>query len=538
MALLPIQQMSPTETGWEAVRLGVYASLPTSQADRAPLATKGDLLKSCRIHLDLLLRSYLEEVAGEFFDIEQHSSRIETFGRLKGVENILGASVKPKLDAILNIEKGSHLYRLAHEIWRGFSVSIVSAALGRVFALRLVNELYRCLGVWDRVQDYEDQWLHISARLRELYDGSFDDDLFSAGSDPDLLRRAREEFAADDIDGLDRLANEAGERLWLRRFIEFARFVSMIRREHATVGTPRLFISAQHRVPSATAFAQSVPLLLQGGTLRDGRPRVEVSQVGPGAASDEHIERLVKAQIWQSDAVLGVIPKDWTGDYVGGPKNLEWVASETDHALLLSRKVHLFVQRGTDHKRVREEFGKKFRLLSPAEDRLPEAERRRLLLDKFKDFVHDEFQYDGDAPEIKRLEEVVDSARRRHAQDLVRGLLQQFSREDRYVILKVQQIARYKTARTEILRRLARDGVNDRFFRKPEEATLAFGRAWENSRKRFLRINGHQIGLIAREGQSYRGNLRTILDYLRPELEAQRITKWNDELIEQILQGL
>lgn len=503
-----------------------------------PLDTKENLLKSCRIHLDLLLRSYLEEVAAEFFDIEHHASRIETFQRLKQVEDVLAASVKPKLEAILNTKKQSHLFRLAQQIWASFSLSVVSAALGRVFALRLVNELYRCLGVWDRVQDYEDQWLQVSASLRDLFGGSFDA-LFQAGSDPDLLRRAREEFAGDDIDGLDRLAMEAHGRLWLQRFIEFARFVWIIRRERPSVGTPRLFISAQHRIAPSTAFVQTVGTVLQGRVLRDGRPLAEISQVGRGTGGDEHhIERLVKSRIWNSDVVLGVIPKDWTNAHDGGVKNLEWVAREADHALLLNRRLHLFVKNGTDRAQVHGEFQKRFPLLSPAEGRLSEEERRRLLPERFREFSTDEFQYDGDAPDVKRLEEVVDSARRRHAQDLVRGWLRQFSRTDRYVILKVQQVARYKTTKTEILSRLLQAGINDRFFGDHDEARHAFERAWENSRKRFLRINEYKVSLIAREGHSYRGTLRGILERLRPELTPQQTSRWHDSLVNQILEGL
>ena len=89
--------------------------------------------------------------------------------------------------------------------------AIVSAALGRVLALRLVNEVYSHLGIWDRVRDYDDQWLQVSGRLRTMSNGDYED-LFPAGSDPELLRRVREAYVGGYVSDLDRLVSEAEGR--------------------------------------------------------------------------------------------------------------------------------------------------------------------------------------------------------------------------------------------------------------------------------------------------------------------------------------
>lgn len=81
-------------------RLGVYASLPRPRGGTV-LSAKADLLRSCRIKLDILFRSYLEEIAAEFHDIKNHASRVETFERLKRVEETLAASIKTKLEPVL-----------------------------------------------------------------------------------------------------------------------------------------------------------------------------------------------------------------------------------------------------------------------------------------------------------------------------------------------------------------------------------------------------------------------------------------------------
>jgi hypothetical protein len=535
VALLPTQQSSgPPE--WEDVTVAVYAALAPGHGTKMQEASNEVLLKSFRFQLDLLFQSYLEEVAGEFFDIEHHVSRRNSYQRLKQVEDVLATSLKTKLDVILEREKGSALYGLAQEVWEDYALAIVSAAFARVFALRFVNELYRCLGIDDKVTHYEEQFALVSRRMRARCNGEFDA-FFPTGSDPDLLGRAREAFGAKDFHGLDWVIAAAGERVWLRRFVEFARFVLRVKEQNGVVGTPRLFISAQHAVGPSTAFTQSVRSYLQEREFGNGRARAEVAFVGPNDANGHPLDPVVKSQIWNSDVVISTVARDWAQ---GGLRNLKWIAREADHSLLLGRKPYFFLERNTDRSLVKAEFEKDFDFLSAAIPRLTEAERRELLPRSFEENANFRFDYDGNAPTIDLLDRIVSAARERHVRDLLRGYLQQFSRADRYTIVKVVGLLEGPMKKRAVVPLLASDPMSQSFFEEGQDAGNAFDRAWENSRTRFLKIEGQPIRLfeIIQGSISYRSNLRVILERLRPELAAMDIIAWHKRLLAELIPSL
>ena len=336
---------SPPPDEWKDVRIGVFPWMPLGSEGTVRGTAKADLLRSCRIKLDLLLTSYLEEVAAEFSDIEHYSSRIVTFERLKRVEDVLGGSVNTKIEEILrHVEKplDTVLHELASEAWRNFSLMIMSAVFGRVLALHMVNVLYRCLGISDRSERYSAQWHERTIRLRNLYGPRDFDELVAPGTktDLDLLHRTYMVFSGAMADGYDPLIQGAQSRLWLRGFVKFARFVDLIRAEGRSPCVPQLFIAAQHHLPVVQAFVGSVDAHVRRHNEIQGSPVAEVRQLEQQIDAAD-LKRLTKARIWNSEVVLSVIPREWDTQVSGGRESLQWIASESDHGLLLRRAVQI-----------------------------------------------------------------------------------------------------------------------------------------------------------------------------------------------------
>ena len=528
-----------------AIQVAIYESL-SKGGDCIPGATKKDLLKSYSNKLDLLLRCYLEEVAEEFHDIEVFSTRIETFRRLKDVEDILAASVDSKItDIVTHAEskKDKELYDLARLVWERFDLSILVAAHARVFALYFVNELYRFLGIEDRTKKYYHRWQEDSKFFRQMYGPKHYDTLVEAGANSSLyfLRETlRRYWAGDEI---DELISETTEG-WLSQFLCFARFVNSIRREFKSSRIPSIFLSAQHRVPAVNRFAEAMEKYLAGRCDPSGSPMAQLLRVSDEKGGS-NIGRMVMNRIWQSNAVLAAIPKQWS-ETEDGKGNLKWVAKEIDHGLLTKRKVSIFMEEGIDRKDVRLQFQQEIEHLASAEGRISKDARKKVLVEQIDNIVNASFRYsdkgglDGNARD--GLDEAVAKARETLGRELVLGFLSQFPEDDEMTIARVLYLLTKPLKKSEIARKLSVMTKSEATLfpelSSPKEinvAKKAFDKAWVKARKRTICLDGESFPLIVRIGQSYRGNLRGVLKCIRPELSVQEVETWHLGILRRLL---
>lgn len=517
--------------------------------------TKYDILRSCKFKLDWLLTAYLEEVAEEFFDIQHHASKTDVFRRLKHAEEILAQSIHSKLEIVLTHafeNKAPLLYAVARELWSKFDVMIMVAALARVFALFFINEMYRFLGIMDKSEKYQGRWQQTVEDLRSQYDTEGFDRLIDSGKNNEIstLNEAIRRYWDESYDsGFEDLVSSAQPRLWLERFVGFADFVSSLRKERSVPHVPRLFFSAQHRQEAATGFVNSARLYVSSKKdLFTEQPAhiTMVQQERPG----ENIEKLVKARIWSSQGVIGVIPKRWMS---GGTKkngHLQWLAKETDHGLITKRHIHLFLEEEIDRDSVSVEFGGDFEPLSPARGRIDPQERRRNLQEQVQAIVNSSFRYVG-TKEIEGsardgLETAITRARDSMCKDLVHGFLEQLPATDRTTIARVLHVARHEMTKAQIARKMVEFLRFDRqsSSRNDSQATKReaieekkFERARASLRNRRFKIRGEVLELIVRnqKGHAYRGNLRRILTALRPELHEEQIEQLHQNILARYL---
>ena len=332
---------------------------------------QADLLRSFNIQLDTMFVKYLEDVGEHMHDIENYLSRIDVCSRAKQAETVLKQSIEKKVELILQHFESTtdpELHKLASDIWSRYSSAVVTAALARVFALFMINELYRLLGITDRSSKYEKDW----DRLYEVFSNLLDEpesEPFKDRSELSFLGQARGHYLGQspdsDFDALYAEAVAEGSRMqWVQEFIAFTRFVAGLRRESPSIGTGRLFLSFQQNVDAAADMYKSVTQYVSSQPAINGQPGVQVF-AGDTENPGVDIERLVKTRIWLSDVLMAVIPQNWHESVTHQAKNLNWVIKEVDYGLLLNRLFRLFLQEGVSEEQLIKAFEDEIDLLAP-----------------------------------------------------------------------------------------------------------------------------------------------------------------------------
>jgi hypothetical protein len=539
--------------------IGIYPSLPGGEAGTKTLY-KQDLLRSYNIQLDIMLQKYLEDTGEHFHDIENHLPRRDVLNRAKQAEAVLKQSLEDKIELILTHVEGDldvDLHPLAVRVWDSFSVSIMTAALARVFALHLLNELYRILGMADKSAKYEDDWHRFSAVFRDLSTDSDFDDLFVPGSELSLLRDARTHYLAEsddsDFEALHAQAAERGIR-WVQDFTNFARFVAGLRRESPSVGTGRLFISLQHNVSAATGFFQSVSEYIRNQKTSNGQPIVQILAVGNESPGTD-IERLVRLRIWLSDLLLAVIPRDWETSAIGEQKDLTWVVREVDYAILLERLLRLFLEEGVDRDKILQKFEDDINPMAPTHGRYDHGHRKDRRVRKLQDVVSNSFTYKAEtrlSPDLQaQIDLVIGETRERHSRDVITGFLRQFEHPE--MILKILNLTNFAQSKNWICNQIAEEQraallqqrmspvlnlqekkrlrikIDKDVSEYRKRVAARFDRVRRAIANRALMIHGQEWRLFETSGPSakrtYKSNLRGILKALMPEADDQHLVK-------------
>jgi len=423
-----------------------------------------------------------------------------------------------------------------------------------VFALYMINELYRLLGIKDKSPKYEQDWDRFSEVFSSLYPDFGFEDLFHAGSELFLLRETRAHYLAHsndtDFEALYAQAESRGIQ-WVQRFVAFTRFVASLRRESPSIGTGRLFLSLQHNVIAAADLYRSVTGYVADKPLINGQPGVQVFAVNdesPGA----DIERLVKTRIWLSDVLLAVIPTGWEHAANGQDKNLTWIVKEVDYALLLERLLRLFVEEGVQEEQLIDAFGIEIDLIAPTHGRYEHDQRRERRLRQLRN-VTGTFVFRADTKLNRDLQAQIDvvvrEARERHTRDVIIGFFRQF--DDPQMVAKILSLTDFPQTKKWICNHIADARRKALIKQKPPrnmspeaksrlraqiERDVKKYQKWIEKRfdsariavaNRGLTIDGHDWHLLEESGdrtkRTFRSNLRSILACLMPEATPEQV---------------
>jgi hypothetical protein len=504
-----------------------------------------------------MFSKYLEDVAEHFHDIENYLPRTDVCRRAKQAETVLKQSIEQKVQLVMKYAHANvdaRLHPLANKVWSNYSTAIVTAALARVFALYMINELYRLLGIKDKSHKYEQDWDRFSEVFSNLYPDFGFEDLFQGGSELFLLRETRAHYLAHsndtDFEALYAQAESRGIQ-WVQRFVAFTRFVASLRRESPSIGTGRLFLSLQHNVIAAADLYRSVIGYVAEKPLINGQPGVQVFSVNdesPGA----DIERLVKTRIWLSDVLLAVIPNGWEHAANGQDKNLSWIVKEVDYALLLEHLLRLFVEEGVQEEQLVDAFEIEIDLIAPTHGRYEHDQRKERRLRQLRN-VTGTFVFRADTKLNRDLQAQIDvivrEARERHTRDVLIGFFRQF--DDPQMVAKILSLTDFPQTKKWICTHIADVRRKALIKQKPPrnmspeaksrlraqiERDVKKYQKWIEKRfdsariavaNRGLTIDGNDWHLLAESGdrtkRTFKSNLRSILACLMPEATHEQV---------------
>ena len=524
------------------LQIGVFPRLKASAHIHSEF-TKADLLRSFELRLDLLLQSYLEDIAEDCHDLQRFASRRSVFAALKRVETTLAESVNGKLELILQaLESDSpgEERKLATKVWDRYGPSVITTSLVRVYVLYFVNQLYRFLGVEDRSDRYEFRWQDTILRLKSLDKSGVDELLDPEGwREAAVIREALTKYRARA--SLDDLLPYLGKDSWLRKLVEFGWFVDLIRRERQDPGTPRIFLAGQHSIPATGTFKETVEAQI-GTSPRKFAYFTQVNELEAGSS----FESLIMARIWYCDMLIAVIPKGWNKVRADGRPPLDWIAREGEHARFLEKRPTFFLESGVTVDEVVQEFNRDFLLLADSPHRFEEVARkdsfRQELVRRVAGFFNSDVNLgDLGTGNIASIDVLISNARDALGRNLIDGFLGQFKDEDRNTIGRTLCFLSKGLSKKEIAKKLAKGeklkvSLSNGNSSAVDEYSRQFERAWEKLRTRRLFFSGDSYGLIECPTRtSYSENLRNILATLRPELRPEEVEAKRLEILAGIL---
>jgi hypothetical protein len=412
---------------------------------------------------------------------------------------------------------------------------IFIARYARQFALYFLNELYRIIGVESR----SDSYLGGFTLIRDEFDALLGKDYVrnSLKELPlvALLSRALRAYRDGDSDTL-REINVDGETLWVRRFVQFARFVANINREQLPPTTGRIFISYQHDVPVTEVLLGQINDYIR----RNFPNRVEILSVRE-TATGVKFKSPIRARIWLSDTVSEIVPKSTvniSGDQV---KNYNWIAHEAEYGLLLGKRIIYLVEKGADEAQIRAELMNRSRDdgLIPSSARVPDWLQERLL-QSFTEYTRAIFavdttqtsEQDLDPSVIKAIHGEAEKAIERRHRDILLGFHRQFPEWARRTLKHVQETVPYPKA-------AKKKALSSQFaikykssYRDEKAAEKAITNTWNLARHRALLIGEKSMPLMRLlDGRKYSGSLRQIMKELRPDLSKTKIDEWERTIL-------
>jgi hypothetical protein len=541
--VLPQEHRIRVGGGERPVRLGVY---PRTEA-RAhgartgfPAGATGQplLLRSLEVGLPLMIKRYFEDVAELFFDIEHHSSLSEVYRNAREVEHILGSSIGSKVALLERPPRlpanQTAVDEAATRIRERYPRLVLTTQFSRRFALFMLNELYRLVGVSVESERYAEGLARMQA----------DANVEEVAAENDKFRRLLEAYRAYQANQQIEVSEGAldppsGEATWQDRFVAFARFLSYLRRisQGAPLGSARVFFSGQHNVPTTEAVKRLV------GRMADEEfPRqlvvLEQRESYPKDKTDVRLN--VRSKIWLSDATHSFLPSD--------PERLDatdadyhWIAREAEHSLLLRREVAYFAhQPGGDAVYGQYVEGlSTLDFLSP-EARAAEGERIERLRKHFRDAFPIRFRVE-DAERLDEnvrgyMNEKIGVLRSGRLLTILTGVLNQFGNADAARIAALdRETHRYPATKNQIGNAVFKDVPHANRKKRVDALIKAVAR-------RAVSVEGVDYPFVVSFGArrdrppTYQGALGTIIAAIAPDFTPAQVAAVRERVWEHYAQ--
>ena len=508
-------------------RRGVNLQLPF-------LGTKAEFVRSLNVGLGLMFQRYLEDVGEGMYDIKHHLNLAGTFDRAKEIEETLAESIRSKLDvampsAAMFRHPQSEDEKLVKALFEKEYNWIFTARYARQFALYFLNELYRMIGVESRSDSYLGGFGAIRDEFNALLGKDYVKNALRELPLVALLSRALRAYRDGDNDTL-REINVDGETLWVRRFVQFARFVASINLEQLPPTTGRIFISYQHDVPVTEVLLSRI-----NDYIKSNFPnRVEVLSVRE-TGTGVRFKSPIRARIWLSDTVSEIVPKS-SVNIAGNTKNYNWIAHEAEYGLLLGKRIIYLVEKGADEAQIRAELKNRSRDggLIPSSARVPDWLQERLL-ESFTEYTRAMFavdttqtsEQDLDPSIIRAIHGEAEKAIERRHRDILVGFHRQFPESARRTLKHIQETVPYPKVANK--KALASQLVTKykSSYKDQKSAEKAITNTWNLARYRALLIGERSMPLMRLlDGKNYSGNLREIMKALRQDLSKTKIDEW------------
>ncbi|WP_027879251.1 hypothetical protein [Mesoflavibacter zeaxanthinifaciens] len=498
-------------------RIGVYPYIENkakSSNEHQALTSKLEFLRSLKIRLDVVFNRYLEDVAENFFDIENHSDLPAAIKKAKSCESILSESITSKTDAINSTTRGLsnqffyELTKTKRELNDLYGDSIFKVRYAKYFAYFFINELYKIIGFSSK--DFKE-------KFRKLKNDKIDyDSRIKNDNDLILLRQSILNYHSEKVDKTleDDLANQTSS-LWVKRFINFSTFLYNLR-EQSLISplNTKIFLSNRFTKSDSQTLRYKIEHLIE----QHFANRVElitVKETTPG----KFINEVVKSKIWLSTATYSVIPNTEDSDEA----NFDWLTKEAIHSVTLQNKL-LFILSKSHNKNLIKNFknyiDKSSNFLNP-ECRNIELAKSNLIrkLNNKLHAIHDINETDDEGFN-KSLIESIKSLIELRVINIIDAWLNQFSDDISSAILDINILLNYPTGISKASRKVFKwtSAIDDENENTLNDYKKKFRYVWSQIRKRKLIIDNEEYMLIKQIGSGnktkYQQNLDTVLTAL------------------------
>ena len=467
--------------------------------------SKFEFLQSLKIRLDVIFKRYLEDVAENFFDIENHSDLPAAIKKAKSSETILSQSITTKIDIILSTTKGNStqffydLTETKRDLINNYADTIFKVRYAKYYAYFFINELYKTIGFSSK--DFKNKFRNLKLN-EENYDSNINDD-----ADLLLLRKSITNYETGK--GRETLEEDLASQtstLWVKRFIQFSSFIYYINKEQALKPhTTKIFLSNRF----TKSNSQTLKVKIDGLISNYFSNRVELLAVKENSAG-KFINEIVKSRIWLSNATYSVLPQNEDN----AKANFGWIAKEAVYSESLKNKLLFILNKNQDESLIgnfKDYVIKLDSYLAP-EARNIQASKHNIVK-KLENKLHAKY----DSHNIKdvllneSLIEDIKSLIELKVLNIVEAWLNQFSDEVSSVILDMNSKLEYpcKISKASVL-----------IFKKEnaEKEKKKFRYVWAQIRKRKLLIDGKEYTLINSIGKGnqtkYKRNLQNVIKVL------------------------
>jgi hypothetical protein len=503
---------------------------------------KHEFRESMTVAPRIVFRRYFEDIAEDFHDLRRTLRLENVYHRAKRIESTLGASVKSKLDAFVpkvRLDKAHD--QEGQEAWKYFQDNagvLYESALCHDYALFLLNEMYRLTGIYPMADKYTNslaaRHVHFALLLgetkaNEIRNSSpvikFVEQCLVRHDSQDLFHYNQCIAARDLLTD----SSDASPYPWCGEIAKFAAFVILLQRFADKNRHVRVFVSFHHEVPSSKLLREQIVDFVRSLPRVHSLP-IFVSDL-PAGTPFAHV---IRAAIWCSHGAIAICPANTSTISSPHEKNYKWIARESEHAVLLKKRLIFGVQNGADADAILADLsdpGLKYLVTgSKLIDNRTRAER---LVNAYRQNVISPFKAIVDSPSGARLDPQLaeNLSSFAHAtsvsalNQLLDGYLRQFERNVQKALIYTLHELDYlgKHPRIWITRKLAQYYGAD-----TQKAARAFDNMKGQVKNRRISVRGKPASLISQlpGDERYFEHLSRVIRVLHPSVGRKELRDW------------